>query len=165
MNKELILSNFRQRDYWRRIFFEKDTRFGGFGWVHEDDPNYDNHIGGYTWEREESNANIDNSGFSFFLACFAFKGYTFTFPDRRGKRYNFSKNPKYKVTGFLNEKPELGLVEVSLVGENKKDFDQGLIISSAREVVDEKIALYIKEQYALNGPKHRGIRRDLLRDD
>ena len=153
MNKEAILEY--TKDYGsllRGLFFEKDTRFGGHGWVYEDDPHFNYHIGGYTWRIEESNINIDKYGFSFYLAYFAFKGHTLCTPPRNEDGwYDFNTNKEYKVFGFLFEKEDLGLVEVTLSGYND-DFDGGLIISQANELSNKDIALYIRQKTNLEGP-------------
>ena len=148
MNKELILDYIS--DYSRKsLFFEKDMRFGGKGWVYEGDPYFDYHIGGYTWRIEDSNANIDKYGFSFYLAYFAFKGHTFCLPSKE-KWYDYSKHSEYKITGYLFEKPDFGLVEVTLSGYHD-GFDGGHIITKAIEVVNEEVALYIKQETDLKG--------------
>jgi len=159
MDKELILSRFK--DYTRSdLFFEKDVRFGGQGWVYEDDPWFDYHIGGYTWRIEDSNANIDNYGFSFYLAYFALKGHTLDVPEKQnGVWYDFSMQSVYKRTGYLDGNPDFGMVEVSLVGDND-DFDGGLIIGSAKEVNNKEVALYIKQRNELFGRKAWGFRAD-----
>ena len=152
MNKELIMEEMKRFPI-SRLFFEKDMRFGGQGWVYEEDPNYDYTFGGYTWRIEDSNANIDKFGFSFYLAYFAFNGHTLCVPPK-GKRYDFSINPAYKVSGYLFEKPELGLVEVVLSGKD----EEGLIITQASEIFDKDVALYIDKQIELYGLK-RSIKR------
>ena len=158
MNRERILEFAKDYGHGNSLFFEKDTRNNGRGWVYNNDPYVDYYIHGYPWKIQKSNSNIDKNGFSFYLAYFALKGHTF-FEPLKGSGTNFNECPYCKITGFLFENPHLGLVEITFSGRHTL----GNIIASAKEVFNDDIALYIREKTKKEGYRNWGYTEENMR--
>ena len=126
MNKELIMKlGEKYGDPYRHLYFEKDIGDGGVGLF--------NHPKGFVWLRENSNKNIEEHGFSFYLALNIHQGYTVFYMDHNPRLS--SGWVAWRKHGYLFENKEAGAIEYFQDGENE-DYLENIYIEMATEISD-----------------------------
>ena len=124
MNKELIIQlGEQERDPFRHLYFEKDTKNDGRGLVCVDGMHGK---WSFEWDRELSNRNINRHGFSFYLALHICDGYFYNCHYSWGVLY----------AGLLFTESKLGMVCIEGRHSRKKNLEKPLFrIMHAREEV------------------------------